>query len=338
MRFVAFILTTLSLVLGAVAATTAYLPKTSLDDELLIGLRMAAPAGIAEPAETEAAAEGDDDAVVAPADDDPQPLVKATDPETGEATVIDAAVLKTLRDAGVERVRVKDFPSSFGDAIARWTEWWWFAIAVAGFIASAMISRIARKARIMAGESAAGSKHAAPSDVVSSMRAVVAGLIEETPAMLTRRDRLDAIIDRVGGLQAEEIPSLVDRRETLVGVMGLGKYAALMDVFSSAERALNRAWSAAADGDEGEAMSCLLLAADRLVDVEALVPKGSAGPRDPNAPMLPGTRSLELPDVSFGKTTPGAADDDLVVDDGVDDGAEGDRRDDRPGRGDVPLV
>ena len=80
MRFVAFILTTLSLVLGAVAATTAYLPKTSLDDELLIGLRMAAPAGIAEPAETEAAA-----------DDDPQPLVKATDPDTGEATVIDAA-------------------------------------------------------------------------------------------------------------------------------------------------------------------------------------------------------------------------------------------------------
>lgn len=334
MRLVAFILTTLSLVLGAIAATTAYLPKTSLDDELLIGLRLAAPAGLA----TDAPAGDGEEAVEIDPDADPEPLVSAIDPETGKATVIDEAVLKKLRDGGVERVRVKDFPSSFGDAIARWTEWWWFAIAMAGFVASAMISRIARRARIMAGESAAGSKHAAPSDVIASMRAVVAGLIEETPAMVTRRDRLDAIIDRVGGLQAEEIPSLVDRRETLVGVMGLGKYAALMDAFSSAERALNRSWSAAADGDEGEAMSCLLIASDRLVEVEQLVPKGGAGPRDLAAPVLPGTRSLDLPDVSFGKTTPGMPDDDLVVDDGSDNEPEVDPGTDRPGRGDVPLA
>jgi hypothetical protein len=37
----------------------------------------------------------------------------------------------------------------------------------------------------------------------------------------------------------------------------MGGYARLMDVYAAAERAMNRAWSAAADNDETEAVASL---------------------------------------------------------------------------------
>ena len=56
----------------------------------------------------------------------------------------------------------------------------------------------------------------------------------------------------------------IDARQALIGRHGLGGYAMIMDRFAAAERQINRARSAAADGVYDEAETCLKAAADRL--------------------------------------------------------------------------
>ena len=50
---------------------------------------------------------------------------------------------------------------------------------------------------------------------------------------------------------------VVEGRDALVADLGMAGYAELMDAFSRLERALNRAWSAAADGVPDEALRCV---------------------------------------------------------------------------------
>lgn len=61
---------------------------------------------------------------------------------------------------------------------------------------------------------------------------------------------------------------MIEQRERLVGRMGLGAYAALMDVFAGAERSLNRSWSAAADFALDESVEALERAGERLAVAE----------------------------------------------------------------------
>ncbi len=55
----------------------------------------------------------------------------------------------------------------------------------------------------------------------------------------------------------EPINDFVEAREAIIHQRGLATYAKLMDNFALGERALNRAWCAAADGYIDELYSCL---------------------------------------------------------------------------------
>ena len=61
-----------------------------------------------------------------------------------------------------------------------------------------------------------------------------------------------------------DVNRFVEVRETIITVHGLETYARTMDAFASGERALNRAWSASADGYIDEVWACLERA-ERLV-------------------------------------------------------------------------
>ena len=65
------------------------------------------------------------------------------------------------------------------------------------------------------------------------------------------------IVDRIGALQKTLLPAFIDARARIVSIGGMAGYARLMDVYAAAERQLNRAWSAAADGHEIEAVASL---------------------------------------------------------------------------------
>jgi hypothetical protein len=60
-------------------------------------------------------------------------------------------------------------------------------------------------------------------------------------------------------------------RAELTSRLGLGGYARLMDAFAAAERAINRAWSAAADEVEAEAITSLDLASELLAEARERV-------------------------------------------------------------------
>ena len=69
-------------------------------------------------------------------------------------------------------------------------------------------------------------------------------------------------------MTSAHVPPFIAARPALVARLGLGGYAQLMDHFAAAERQLNRAWSAAADGYATDAVECLDNASTLLGEAE----------------------------------------------------------------------
>ncbi|MFG0260297.1 MAG: hypothetical protein ACF8LK_08085 [Phycisphaerales bacterium JB041] len=250
MRLLAFILIWVSLGVGAVSATTAYMwtfPETGGPDHFLLGTAE-------DGTKTYAVLSG-----VAGIDANDAPVARADTELTPE-------VVERLRAESVEpvqRVKVKTFKFS------RWTHLPHFAIACVGLLAGAMLTRLsAARAIKLADASAEADDAMSPENAVAQLRVVVSGLLEDAPAEPDNRRACALITERLGDAISDFVPAITEQRERLVARMGLGSYAALMDVFASAERAMNRAWSAAADQAYEEAIVSLERAAERLPVVE----------------------------------------------------------------------
>ena len=251
MRTLGYLVITVSLVLGAVAATTAYVPPLTADDAVLAAgdgyAHLNAPAG----AERDAAGE-----FALSANGARIPFVAA-------GTELTPEVQARLRAAGVRRVRVKEFDAG------RWQHAWLFVLAVASLVAgSVLVRRDAARAlrRRQAGE--VGRPQGTPQAAVAEIIAAARDLQRDLPAMSADADRARAIIERVGRVQAVLALRVVEGRDVLVGTLGMAGFAELMDAFSRLERALNRAWSAAADGVLDEAQRCIDEAVAQAPDVE----------------------------------------------------------------------
>ena len=240
-----------SLVAGALAATTAYVPRLTDDDSAL-----AAGAGYAHlnaPAGARRDAAG---GFVLDADGQRIPLA-----DTGSE--LTPQLQARLRAAGVERVRVREF------SIRRWQHAWLFGLAVIGLIAgSALVKRetASRGGRQPADRGT--TVQATPQAVLARIVATARDLQRELPGMPGDAARTSAILERVGHVQTELSLQVVEGRNVLVAALGLARFAELMDAFSRLERALNRAWSAAADGALDEALRCIDDAAAHAPEVE----------------------------------------------------------------------
>lgn len=84
----------------------------------------------------------------------------------------------------------------------------------------------------------------------------------------------DLIVERIGALQKTHLPAFLDARPRIVATGGMAGYARLMDAYAAAERQLNRAWSAAADGDESEAVAALHRVLPLLDESAQRLPRG----------------------------------------------------------------
>lgn len=235
MKLIGFLIIAACVVLGAATASTAYLPRLDLPDEAFrvnaesfVTLRSGA--GVKEPED-----------ILAP----PVPLVAA-------GTELTPAVLSELRAEKVVRVRVREF------SFARWSHKWHFLLAVAGLLAGGFLVKTAQKRAIAEGESLAASRPGGtPTQAVGAIIGVIDSLLQDLPGIASEEERLETIIARIDDVQRIHVMTVVDGRSMLVGRLGLGGFAEFMDVFSTMERLLNRAWSAAADGVEAESMLCL---------------------------------------------------------------------------------
>lgn len=245
MRYVAILILAVGLSLGVLGAATAYNPPLSLEDGALVGLELAAPAGGA-PGSAPLALSGE-----------------ALSPE----------LLARLRDAGVKRVRVESF------AMSRWSGRWMFAGGMAILVAGAVVMRRA---------SARGRASAGAGGAAGSARDILADLVRQVGALRAEAgaaapEAVKALIlDRVGGLQRGAMEAFVEAaRRDLIAAGGLRLFASVIDRYSAAERRLNRAWSAAADGYLEEALASLDEAAP-LLD-ETMARFGASGGRGVSA-------------------------------------------------------
>ena len=65
------------------------------------------------------------------------------------------------------------------------------------------------------------------------------------------------ITKRIDDTCAEDFNTFAEARESIIEEKGMAQYANVMTQFAAAERAVNRAWSAGADGYLDEVESCL---------------------------------------------------------------------------------
>ena len=70
---------------------------------------------------------------------------------------------------------------------------------------------------------------------------------------------------------AETFGDFAEARNSLVQKFGLQPYAEIMTQFASAERFVNRSWSAAADGYMNEVRECIERAAAHLAETDQLM-------------------------------------------------------------------
>ncbi|TVQ58932.1 MAG: hypothetical protein EA379_12335 [Phycisphaerales bacterium] len=232
MKNLAFLLIAVCLTLGVIAATTAYVPRLSLPDEQLLGLTINAAAGMEDR-------------------DDGRRVAIITD-----ETKITPEVLATLREAGVQRVRVKEF------SFARWSHWWLMLIAVGGLTVGAVVVRTSTRREIETAMAEDGEKDSLnPVAMMEMIRETIHSLDASLPTMADDESRNAAIVEQFGEVQATMVPAFVEARPRLIAKLGLGGFAELMDRFAAMERQVNRAWSAAADGVTEEALICVRAAA-----------------------------------------------------------------------------
>ena len=232
MRLLAYLILIICVAFGSLSAATAYLASLSLNDANLVGQRLSADAG---------------------ANDDGDPLVPS-------GTVLSAESLAILRDAGVNYVSVSDFSFSTWDTRFMAV----FVVSAIGLAAGGIMLRKDAKRRLEKTDDHEASVTETPEFTIGALVESVRQLRKDLPGLTDEPARLHAIIERLNHAQRTHVADFIDAREFLIGKYGLGRFAMIMDRFAAAERQINRAWSAAADGYYAEAETCLETAVDRL--------------------------------------------------------------------------
>jgi hypothetical protein len=252
MKLLASLLLWISLGLGAVAGTTAYRPTLDAAASAAEPLTLSAPAGLAPRA--------------ADATGDLEPLVRPVRAD-GTPTRLDGEVIARLRDAGVERVRVKEF------ALGRWKEGWLFGLACLGLTAAATLMRVDARRALARSAGANGTDAGARLSPEQALGAAQRSLEELRTSLTTQTDEADLkrIVECLNDLQATHFVSFVDARPALLGSLGMARYARLMGSFATAERQLNRSWSAAADRIAEEALLSLDAGIASLAETRAML-------------------------------------------------------------------
>lgn len=306
MRTLGNLLITISLVVGALAAATAYTTPLNQPDARLLGVTLGAPAGAylrSDPqnagldarareihASIDAARRAQEREPLLPVERitvDLPPLPTVETSPSGEAIVagrerlasigragdpLTPELLALLREQGVEIVKTKEF------SLRRWRAAWVFGLALVGLTLGAGLVRTAGKRAVAAARAVSGTENApasSPAELIEACRRGVTELRRDLASLPGDKERLDAIVDRLGNLQQTAMTDFVAMRPRIISERGLGGFASIMDAFAVAERSVNRAWSAAADECLAESLDCLS-DAEALFDEAVKVVTGAA--------------------------------------------------------------
>jgi hypothetical protein len=240
MKWIGQILIFASLTAGALSAASAYHAWLDQPDDQLVGLTLNDAAGVKINAKGEFV------------------------PRFTKGHVLTADDLEQLRrlqpTAGGKRVsitavRVKEF------SFARWQYKWGltiFIVSMIGMVAGSLLTRRAARLRRPAiDEEAEEAESLGPGAALKAIAEQLVRLQETLAKEKAPHVQEQAVIEQVGRWQQNEIPEFVDAHPELNERYGVVRAAEVMERFAVAERSLNRAWSAASDGDADEAAEAL---------------------------------------------------------------------------------
>lgn len=194
------------------------------------------------------------------------PIGRANDRVTEE-------LLGLLRENEVRSVRVKSFSAErWLSAPGRYMGWGFLASAF-GLFAGALVVRAATRKEIAATRDAAGGARAGASAAFAQINGALEALQRDLALTREPKVRTAMIVERIGTIQRDYTSAFVADRPALIGALGLGGFAELMDRFSALERQINRAWSAAADEHEDEAVTSLYRALALMPEVAQKLPQ-----------------------------------------------------------------
>ena len=322
MKMLAYLLITASLVVGVIAASTAYLvdigTPNAVDDALLpvdgeSFAKLSSPAGKYDPLgdleikrrieqyqRAEDAYRKEQQRAVdllpkkeeaQPEDDGATKLKELPTAPTGEALLakreainpigrpgdrVTAELLDLLRNQKPDPVRYVRV-SSF--SLERWFgapggfRGWGFVACAVGLFVGAMIVRRATKKEIAATREARGGDRAGAKAAFGQITGALDALQRDLAPVREPKVRTAMIVERIGVIQRDYAPAFVADRPALIGALGLGGFAELMDRFAALERQTNRAWSAAADEHEDEAITSLYRALAIMPEVAEKLPQ-----------------------------------------------------------------
>ena len=234
---------------GAISAVTAYFVPTTLDDPELYKSRDAELIGDDDPDNGKSGPTGYLVLKSAAGPMVPKDGAEAAQwPAGTELTPALIEAMSAVQSDGeplVKRVHIGEF--SFN----RWTHRWYFI----GSVILLTLCGLGQRALANGGMLKKGA--ADPVDTLAAAIAELKSVRDAVLAMQSDKARMAEIIERVGELQQTHLAAFPEAREVMVARGGLGKYADVTDAFAGAERKVNRAWSAAANGDLGESFENL---------------------------------------------------------------------------------
>jgi hypothetical protein len=130
-------------------------------------------------------------------------------------------------------------------------DWVWYAVSAFVCILGIVAIRIGKRAKHTASERTLADYSVLP----AAMDHLIANVVE----LRKSQDELkpSEIVHYIDDRLMDDLRDFADSRESIIPKEGLQDYADIMTQFAAGERAVNRAWSAAADGYVDEVALCL---------------------------------------------------------------------------------
>ncbi len=144
-------------------------------------------------------------------------------------------------------------------------EWgWYLASFLVGVIGVVVLRVTARGVGTQARKVAAD---------MQTMERSLGALVGKLQTFNTHRDEISVfdVHDKLDEQLLDDLGAFVEARESLIHQYGLQSYADLMSRFASAERSINRAWSASADGYIDEVWICMDQAEKQMEQARSLL-------------------------------------------------------------------
>jgi hypothetical protein len=225
MKYIQSVLLVISMALGLLGAASAYVVPLDLPASEIEGLTLAAPAVAATSA--------------------------ANVPVAPSGTEVTPVLLRKLLANRVKIIRVTSF------SIRRWPGKRPFFLGCAGLLVGAFLTNFfKRKQRALTREDLEANIRS-PGAILEAVRTKLEHLRADERVTAHEAGKLDFVLDVLTRLQTNDLLEFLRWSGELTARFGITGYAEINAAFSAAERQINRAWSAAADGVKVEVLICL---------------------------------------------------------------------------------